>query len=1100
MNKEKIKNLLNAYDFGSLFNELGWDKHTQKVNLTIDGSSFALNSIAHKRGFIAFICENDSIPDYNNRKKIEQKLTKQVFEHIIIFVDKNKTRQKWVWVKREQGKPSAVREEEYNSYKSESLLRKIEILEISLDEEELLTIGEVSGRMKKAFDVDKITKKFYDVFKTYKDKFQKFIEGISELSDLEWYTSLMMNRLMFIYFIQKKGFLDNNKDYLRERLKKVQHQKGKDKFYSFYKDFLRTLFHGGLGTPEDERSNEIKELVGKVPYLNGGLFDEHQIEKEYPAINIPDKAFERVFEFFDGWQWVLDDRPAKNDKEINPEVIGYIFEKYINQKQMGAYYTKEDITEYIGKNTIIPYIFEEARKGCEVAFKPDSASWRLLKNNPDRYIYDAVKHGVNEPLPEEIEKGIDTSKPNLLDRRKAWNKTAPESHALPTEIWREVVERRNRYFEVKKKLESGEMSDINDFITYNLNIRQFAEDVIENSEGPELIRAIYFTIAGRKPLKSNEKPKQGISILDPTCGSGAFLFAALNILEPIYEACIERMKAFIEETDDKTKYKDFRDILADCEKHPSSQYFIYKSIILNNLYGVDIMNEAVEIAKLRLFLKLVSQVDTFEQIEALPDIDFNIRCGNSLIGFATYAETKAIIESAFDFENTEDKIKERAQKAAMAFDHFKKMQIERSVKAVKIHEAKDNLLAELKQLNDELNVYLGGLYGKSPDKSKDYEKWLQTHQPFHWWVEYYNIIENNNGFDVIIGNPPYVEYVDVSQYYTIRGYRTIDCQNLFAFVFERSYELLIKNGRVSLIIPLTSIHTHQMKELQNIIKNNLFWGIALCGDTNPSVLFVGARMQLFIACLNKNECKKLFLTSYIRFYSEERNILFQSKLQFVENDNKHNFIAGSFAKYHNRIGKSIIDKMLAKSQNSRLSNFLMPNSKFNSYYLNSLSYFSRVFLIPPTFKNEKVGNSISSHCKKLFLESELYRNTSVAVLASNIFYIFWLSYSYGRQLNKREVYNFPINFKNIQKDILNDLSNLSLQYNKSLKKNSQIRKTYNIKTGNSEQEIFYPRKSKTEIDEIDKALARYYNFTEEELDFIINYDIKYRMGAVTEEE
>ena len=160
MNKVTIKKHLNDYNFNSLFNELGWDKHVQKVSFNIEEILYNLNAVAHKRGFIAFTCENDSIPEYNLRKKIEQKLTKQVFEHIIIFTDKIKSRQKWVWVKREQGKPSAVREEEYNSYKSESLLRKIEILEVSLDEEDQLTIGEVSGRMKKAFDVDKITKRF----------------------------------------------------------------------------------------------------------------------------------------------------------------------------------------------------------------------------------------------------------------------------------------------------------------------------------------------------------------------------------------------------------------------------------------------------------------------------------------------------------------------------------------------------------------------------------------------------------------------------------------------------------------------------------------------------------------------------------------------------------------------------------------------------------------------------------------------------------------------------------------------------------------------------------------------------------------------------
>src|SRR2546428_11685393 len=76
---------------------------------------------------------------------------------------------------------------------------------------------------------------------------------------------------------------------------------------------------------------------------------------------------------------------------------------------------------------------------------------------------------------------------------------------------------------------------------------------------------------------------------------------------------------------------------------PSSQ-LIWTAVILNNLFGVDIMEEATEICKLRLFLKLVSQVDRFEDIEPLPDIDFNIRAGNTLVGFASYAETKQAIE------------------------------------------------------------------------------------------------------------------------------------------------------------------------------------------------------------------------------------------------------------------------------------------------------------------------------------------------------------------------------------------------------------------------------------------------------------------------
>ena len=73
-----------------------------------------------------------------------------------------------------------------------------------------------------------------------------------------------------------------------------------------------------------------------------------------------------------------------------------------------------------------------------------------------------------------------------LELRKGWNKLAPSDFGLPTETWREVVARRNSYEEIKAKLAGGEVREINELITLNLDIRQFAQDVIENCEGPEL--------------------------------------------------------------------------------------------------------------------------------------------------------------------------------------------------------------------------------------------------------------------------------------------------------------------------------------------------------------------------------------------------------------------------------------------------------------------------------------------------------------------------------------------------------------------------------------------------------------------------------------
>ncbi len=213
----------------------------------------------------------------------------------------------------------------------------------------------------------------------------------------------MMNRLMFLYFIQAKTFLDENVDYLRAKLAESK-GRGSNRYY---RDFLCTLFFEGFAKRKEERAPAVNKLLGKVPYLNGGLFQRHQIEELHgKKIQIPDVAFDRLFDFFKEYQWHLDERPDRDDREINPDVLGYIFEKYINQKQMGAYYTKEDITEYISKNTIVPFLFDAAKKRCAVAFEPDGYVWRLIRENPDRYIYAAVRRGKGGVLPPEISGGL----------------------------------------------------------------------------------------------------------------------------------------------------------------------------------------------------------------------------------------------------------------------------------------------------------------------------------------------------------------------------------------------------------------------------------------------------------------------------------------------------------------------------------------------------------------------------------------------------------------------------------------------------------------------------------------------------------------------
>ena len=115
---------------------------------------------------------------------------------------------------------------------------------------------------------------------------------------------------------------------------------------------------------------------------------------------------------------------------------------------------------------------------------------------------------------------------------------------------------------------------------------------------------------------------------------------------------------------------------------------------------------------------------------------------------------------------------------------------------------KQALRDRLRSLADELDRHLAAEYGVDLKKAAAYDVWHAGHQPFHWFVEFYGIM-SNGGFDVVIGNPPYVEYSKVKDDYTIRDYVTESCGNLYAHTMERSVSLMNEQGRFSFITPIS---------------------------------------------------------------------------------------------------------------------------------------------------------------------------------------------------------------------------------------------------------------------------------------------------------
>ena len=1078
---QQIRQYLRESEFEDLFiDELGWDNYTDTLHVTVDETDYALTAIAQKRGMVVFECPTPevdrSLPDYATRRKIQKQVAKSSHENFIIYTNADKSTQIWQWVKRQQGKPDACREHRYDHGQfGDSLIQKLQTIAFSLDEEEELTLFSVTGQVQAAFDVEKVTKKFYDRFKKEHDAFLKFLKGIPDEEMQRWYVSVMLNRLMFIYFIQKKGFLNDDINYLRTKLTETQ-QSGCNQYY---KEFLCPLFFEGFAKPEDQRTPEMKRLLGKIPYLNGGIFQKHQLETLHGEnIEIPDTAFEKLFNFFEQYQWHLDDRQLRNDNEINPDVLGYIFEKYINQKQMGAYYTKEDITGYISKNTIIPFLFDAARNSCKIAFEGDASVWKLLEDDPDRYIYDAVKKGVDLDLPEDIAAGIDN-----VPLRIEWNTLADSDYALPTEIWREVVARKQRHDTVQAKLANGEIDNINDLITYNLNIRQFAQDVIENCEGPELLRAFYKAITE-------------VTVLDPTCGSGAFLFAALNILEPLYEACLDRMQVFLDElqhSDKKPhalKYNDFRETLDRIAQHPNRDYFVLKSIIINNLYGVDIMDEAIEICKLRLFLKMVAQLDDVRRIEPLPDIDFNIQAGNTLVGFTTYDEVEKAVTERLDshYSNTMDRIEEKAMNVKSLYDNFRDQQTTYGGEVTLVD--KQNLQNRLKSLEDELNEYLAFIYGVDPNNLDDFEKWKKSHKPFHWFIAFYGIIQDG-GFDVIIGNPPYVEYSKAKKDYKVLGYETEKCGNLYAFVSERSLKLLNNYGGFGFIIPISLVGTQRMETMQKIlIRSSKSVWLSNFAE-RPSKLFAGADVLLTILLSRsgrKNKCT-LATTEFMKWTSDARTHLFSliAYHSAVEKVKPH-----VIPKLCSNTEASILAKLFFHTGN--LQTHLLKRSSSPIYYRTSGGRYWKIFT---NFQPRFVSNgkeSISSKENHLYFEETKERDIGISVLSSSLFYWYYILTTNCRDLAPSVLYEFPINLTQLSTRHANELESLCKKLMADYKENSQLKEKISSRTGQIIYQEFYPRLSKCVIDDIDRVLAQHYGFTDEELDFIINYDIKYRMG------
>ncbi|MEJ7784597.1 MAG: hypothetical protein WKF96_07325, partial [Solirubrobacteraceae bacterium] len=355
----------------------------------VDDEEYEVKPVAQKRGL--HVLQVSALPNADVQHKIDVEVSQRASERLLVFADAD--RQVWRWPEpRKSGGVRLVPQESPAHDPLPGLVQRLAGVRFTLADEDDLTLPHVKDRVRAQFNAERVTERFYRRFESNHSELQDGIVGLDDEDLRRWYASLLMNRLMFIYFLQRKGFLAGDRDYLRTRLTAIRQLRGANEFYAFYRDLLLPLFHHGFGSHTHEYADPaIAGLLGDVPFVNGGIFEEHELESEY-EIRVPDSEFERIFDFFDSFTWHLDDRPHGDPNAINPDVIGYIFERYINltasgQREEGAYYTKEDVTGYMVATTLIPRLLDRIVDRCEIN------PLVLLQAHAVRYVPEAMLHG-----------------------------------------------------------------------------------------------------------------------------------------------------------------------------------------------------------------------------------------------------------------------------------------------------------------------------------------------------------------------------------------------------------------------------------------------------------------------------------------------------------------------------------------------------------------------------------------------------------------------------------------------------------------------------------------------------------------------------------
>ena len=836
-------------------------------------------------------------------------------------------------------------------------------------------------------------------------------------SQKEMFAMITMNRLIFIYFLEDRGLVPLN--LLTGRYEEYKKNHLADNFYNTY---LKPLFYNVFNMSKENRPNFVKEdpIYSQIPYLNGGLFN-YIIDNEI-NYSVEDEGLDLVFNnLFKGISIGL-----SNEANVRPEILGFIFEKTINyisgkgnnrQKMLGAYYTPEDVVQFITKKTLDRKVFE-TMLGVLKRF-----GWK------DKDL-----------------KGLDS-----------------------------------------------------------------LEDVLTNLP------------LNKKQIGAMLNEVEKIRVIDPACGSGHFLTVVLSEFTKIEASLLLGMGI------------------------TPNYYNIKRKIVTNNLYGVDIDEIGVEITKLRIWLSIISEADRKEKdhVDSLPNVDFNIINGNALVGHLRENIYQGLYPLSFDqlfyndlniIESMIDKdgkiIREKLLNGSPnscieAFSILsRKYQFMSGKKAIVMRSIMRRIKVGVYNiLGSAYLTYLSNLSNKTYSIDELSRK-LPFTNPLHWSVDFQEIIEDG-GFDIILGNPPYVEdkdipgeRLDVDVVKSLRRssrkndleplfFKSQSCGNTHAYFIERAIVLLKEGGLLGFIVPVSLVSTDRMGPIRELIHKNSDKVEYYNFDDRPGKIFSGiedCRSTILIAKRGVGS-SDIITSRYQRWYSEERPNLFNN----LQSTNfKLNDASEIIPKIGSSLEREIIEKMKLQSGSKKIGDFLLKNG-VKIWYHNAPRYWIHTHLdkfVPKveyydTYSmDESTGKIVLGHLKETRVSNHYkcietpseYASIIAALLNSSLFYWFFVTYSDGRDLLPQHITSFSMDLSSVDKDIVHRLDILAAQLMRDYEKQSNIK--INIRQGDYAIRLkeIIPRHSFGLIKEIDKEISKIFHLTDDELKFIETFDLKFRLG------